>query len=261
MSAPKKPPQRKRTPAGGMPALAKPTRRPSYDPVELAKQLGSSDLSSTIPPPSSTTSLEEELVLPEQRFFDRLDERARRAELLVALLQAKGMSTERALRALQAALGAIVASAEDARLQSLATLGTALQAALGELGSNPARSLDVLVLDETEISRDLVALAVEAQGHMVRSAGSYDDFVRHLDERLPDLIVTDVELSNAPARQFCATLSDLLANRPVPIVFFSSMAPDVLAELAKKTGAIAAMPKDRGIAGLITELERILPKI
>jgi CheY-like chemotaxis protein len=274
MTAPRKPPvgntrptphagTRRPTPAAG---TTRPTSRPSFDHTQLVKNLGSRDMSSTVPPPSSTTSLEEELLLPEQRFFSRLEERARRAELLNALLQAKGISTDRAVRALQAALGAIVTSAEEAHLPALASLGAALQSAIGELGLTPGsrlptRSLDVLVLDETEISCDLVALAVEAHGHMVRSAGNYEEFVRHIDERLPDLIITDVQLVNAPARQFCAALRELLVNRPVPFVFFSAVSREELEGLARTAGAAAAISKDSGLAALMTELDRVLPAI
>lgn len=245
------------------------TTRPRMNavrPEEKGKKAASRHLSSTLPPPSSTTSLEEHLVLPEQRFFEQLDERARRAEMLNALLQAKGITTDRAVRALQAALGAIVQNAEEAHIPQLSSLCSAIQAAIGELGLTPAqrfstRCLDVLVLDETEVSRDLVALAVEAHGHMVRSAGNYQDFVRHIDERLPDLIVTDAELAKAPAPQFCRTLKELLTDRPVPIVLFSSLPRERLAELSRVTGAVAAIPKDSGLAALMAELDRILPPI
>ena len=67
---------------------------------------------------------------------------------------------------------------------SLVLLTRALQNALGHLGMTPSKvsdhHLDVLVFDESEISRDLVALAVEGQGHIVRSASTYDEFVQRL---------------------------------------------------------------------------------
>lgn len=219
-------------------------------------------LNSTLPP-AGVSQLEDEFIFPERRFFDRLEERARRAELLTVMLQAQGLSPASGVRALQAALGAIVASAEETHLASLASLARALQSAIGELGISTARAsvssrcLDVLVLDEHEISRDLVALAVEAQGHMVRCAASYQDFVRHLDERLPDLLITDVELSNAPPRHFCLGLAELLATRPVPIVFFSSVEQTLLAELARGARAHAAIEKEKGVSGLMAELERV----
>jgi CheY-like chemotaxis protein len=118
--------------------------------------------------------------------------------------------------------------------------------------------LDVLVLDETEVARDLVALAVEGQGHLVRCAGSYAEFIRHLDERLPDLIVTEIELSKAPARKFSRGLVELLATRPVPLVFFSAVPGPLLQELAGEAHARAAVSKDDGVAALMAALERVV---
>jgi CheY-like chemotaxis protein len=242
---------------------ARPTAPPP-DATDYSAHAQHSHLRSTVPPSGMGVSLlEDEFVLPERVFFDRLEERARRAELLTVMLQAQGLSPASGVKALQAALGAIVASAEATHLRSLASLTRALQSAIGELGiemgPNPsARPLDVLVLDESEISRDLVALAVEAQGHMVRCAASYQEFIGHLDESLPDLIVTDIELTNAPPRHFCQTLSDLLAARPVPLVFFSSVEAAVLEELALKSQARAAIGKDKGVAALMSELERVI---
>lgn len=241
------------------------TARPTAAPPPHDKRyLAHSDprhLQSTVPP-SGVSLLEEDFVMPERTFFDRLEERARRAELLTVMLQAQGLSPASGVRALQAALGAIVASAEETHLTSLASLSRALQAAIGELGISPVqggsvRTFDVLVLDETEVSRDLVALAVEAQGHMVRCAATYNDFVRHLDERLPDLLITDLELTNAPARHFCQSLAELLATRPVPIVFFSSLDPQVMEDLARTARARAAISKAKGVTALMTELEQV----
>jgi CheY-like chemotaxis protein len=235
---------------------SRPTSRPTTEPL--------SQLRPTTPPPSDVTSLDDAFVIPERTFFDRLEERARRAELLAALLQGKGMMPERGARALQAMLGAVAASAEEAHLPSLASLGRALQMAIGELGvtkPGPTRTLDVLVLDGSEVSRDLVALAVESQGHIVRCAGGYEDFVAQLDERLPDLIVTEVEFPRVPARHFCINLVELLARRPVPLVFFSGVRSEELELLARRSRARAAIPKDRGLAALMPELERVLASV
>jgi CheY-like chemotaxis protein len=188
---------------------------------------------------------------------------ARRAELLSALLQAKGIPAEQGMRAVQSALGAIAASAEAAQLTSLVALTRALQSALGHLGMTPPRtgdhrSLDVLVFDESEVSRDLVALAVEGQGHIVRSAHNYGEFIGRLNDQLPDLIVTEIELSNANARQFCAALKELLVDRPVPTIFFSSAAPEEIQEAARTVRPLASVHKADGIRSLIIELEYVL---
>ena len=46
-------------------------------------------------------------------------------------------------------------------------------------------------------------------------------------------IVTEVEFSNVPPRHFCMGLLELLASRPVPLVFFSGIAPVLLADLCE----------------------------
>jgi CheY-like chemotaxis protein len=204
--------------------------------------------------------------LPERAFFEQLDARARRAELLTALLGAGGVPPESAVLALQAALGAIVASAEDAQLPTLANLATALRTAIGRLGvgspiEDELRIVDTLVFDESEVSRDLVALAVEAQGHTVRCASRYEDFVRELEQRRPGLIITEAQLSNAPAKSFCATLQELLATRRIPLVFFSDLDAAELGSLAKSCGARRSISKELGIDRLIGELRAVYREI
>jgi CheY-like chemotaxis protein len=163
-------------------------------------------------------------------------------------------------------LGAIVGSATDARLRSLAELATALRSAIGHLGIgtpmvDDSRIVDTLVFDETELSRDLVALSVEAHGHTVRCASTYEEFVTQLEQRRPGLIVTEIELSNAPARSFCATLQEILAGRPIPVVFFSNLESGELVSLARRYRARRSISKDLGIDLLIGELREVYRQI
>ena len=168
--------------------------------------------------------------------------------------------------ALQATLGAIASSANDAKLRSFADLANALRSAIGHLGIGTSmlddvRVVDTLVFDEAELSRDLVALSVEALGHTVRCASTYDDFVKQLDLRKPGLIITEIELSNAPAKSFCAILEELLAGAPIPVVFFSTAPAGELAALAEKHGAQKGISKEFGIGVLIRELEGVYASV
>ena len=71
---------------------ARPTAPPPDDKAYAARaQHGR--LQSTVPPSGSLSQLEEEFVMPERRFFDRLEERARRAELLT-VFQAAGLTSD-----------------------------------------------------------------------------------------------------------------------------------------------------------------------
>jgi CheY-like chemotaxis protein len=220
-------------------------------------------LRSTIPPSDEFTSLEAPLVLPERVFFERLDDLARRIEMLTALLQANGLSRKQGSSVVQAALGAIAANAEEAQVSSLGCLARALQHAVAELVDNatvdPRHVLDILVLDESEISRDFVSLAVETQGHIVRSAKSYDEFIALLGERLPDVVVTEVIHGTTPPRQFCSVLADLLGTRPVQLIIYSALAD--LEDLKNISGARAVVRKDLGLRALVAELAHLLDKM
>jgi CheY-like chemotaxis protein len=223
----------------------------------------------TSPPPSardteSFTTIEQALELPEQTFLKHLDARARRAELMGALLSGGGLSPESAIRALQAALGAVALSAADANLPPISRFAAALRTVMGHLGiatrgRNDAQIVDTLVFDESELSRDLVALAVESQGHTVRGAATYDDFVRELHDRKPGLIITEIELENAPAKYFCSTLRDLLHESKTPLVIFSELSEKP--EFARALAPRRYVPKDLGVDGLILELADVYTEI
>jgi CheY-like chemotaxis protein len=227
--------------------------------------------SPTVPPGSDSTGvtlLDEPFEMPERAFFEQLDERARRAELLTAHLRAGGLAPASAVLALQATLGAISGSAQDAKLRSLADLASALRSAIGYLGIgapmlDDVRVVDTLVFDEAELSRDLVALSVEAHGHTVRCAATYDDFVKQLDQRKPGLVITEIEWSNAPAKSFCPILAELLSGgeSPIPFVFFSTLQGSELAALAKQHGARRGISKDAGIDVLIGQLREVYSEV
>jgi CheY-like chemotaxis protein len=226
------------------------------DELDLAGGVG---LRSTVPPSDALTSLDTPLLLPEHLFHQRLDDLARRIEMLTALLQTNGLTRAQGSRALQAALAAVAANAEEAHVESLGALARSLKSAVGELVADTSvdskDALDVIVLDASEISRDLVALAVEAEGHIVRSAQNYDELVTLLGERLPDLVVAEISDGRTPARQFCTSLAALLESSPARLVIFSALPPSTFTELQRLACATAIVSKELGLPMLLAELE------
>ena len=222
----------------------------------------------TEPPPSELglTTLQLTLENPERAFFVQLEDRARRVELLTALLRGGAIPPASAVRALSAALGAIQTSAEDAQLSSLAELSAALRSAIGNLGLGrppiaDERVVDTLVFDEKQHPRDLVALAVETRGHPVRCAATYDDFVRELGTRRPGLVIAEIDLAQATPASFCAVLCDLLGEAGVPFVLFSDVESSELADLAYMYGARRGIAKRLGVGVLLNELEEVYRQI
>jgi CheY-like chemotaxis protein len=215
---------------------------------------------------SPSLGLDPDFALPERVFLDKLEERARRADLLTALLAAGGISPANTVLTLQSSLGAVAKSASEAGLGSLAQFVEATRQAIGYLGVGPRlddelRVVDTVVFDENELQRDLVALAVEARGHTVRCVASYDELVRELDQRHPGLLVTEVEHGRIPPRAFCSTLKDLLADKNIPVVLFSGIAPADLHGFAIGLGARRYVSKDKGVDALMTALQDVYSQV
>ena len=53
---------------------------------------------------------------------------------------------------------------------------------------------DILLIDDDQSVRTVVAQALRRAGHRVRTAGSLAEFDRALAEQAPDVVVTDVVL-------------------------------------------------------------------
>ena len=123
------------------------------------------------------------------------------------------------------------------------------------------RQRNVLVLDDNEITRDLVTLALEAEGHTVRSAATLNEFLALVNERKPDIVLTEARMPDAPDDQFCEFLRRRMAVDSIPIVIFSSAQGIELETLALNAGADLFLSKEQGIEDLIRELSRLFEEI
>lgn len=193
-----------------------------------------------------------------------LEDRARRMELLGALAGANGLPAEHAASALGAELGELEVSAGEVGLDALGAMARAMRRLLEQLsGVSPVawRQRDVVVLDDNEVTRDLVTLALQAEGHHVRAAASIAEMIYLVRERKPHIVLTEARMPDAPGGEFCTYLRELMALAHIPIVLFSSARGDELARLARDAGANLYLSKDQGIADLIAELSRLFDEI
>lgn len=202
-------------------------------------------------------SVRDMLEPPEDVFFASLDERVRRSQMMRVLLKTGALSRPTAGRALQAQLEAVRRGALALGAPQLVALLEVLGAVVGELAQVPERELaraarDVVVLDEDEVGRDLVALAIESEGHAVRCASTFDELLALCGERRPDVVISDAELRKAPARIFCPTLRDALGD--VPVLLFATRADDEVFAAARAADIRYCVPKEVGIGALIANL-------
>jgi PleD family two-component response regulator len=204
-------------------------------------------------------------VIPRQRrALEGLEDRARRTELVAALAGAGGLAAERTANILCAELGELEVSGAEAGLEGLVALARAVRKVVEHLGGVTDHSWqqrDVLVLDDNEVTRDLITLALQAEGHLVRSAANVADFAQLVRERKPHVLLTEARMPDAPAARFCTYLRVTMALEKIPIVIFSRAHGDELSMLAHEAGADLFLSKDQGIGDLMREVARLFEEI
>ena len=199
------------------------------------------------------------------RFWSLIDDRARRVELLCATLRGGGLAVQEAAKVLQVELADLERDAQRDGIEPLAALAAATRSivehivGLENLADEDRR--DILILDDSEVTTDLIALAIEAQGHSVRIATNLDEFVVRFGEREPEIILTELEIEGAPIADLCAHLRVRISNRLIPIIVFSLLSEDALATAALNAGAEHYLSKDQGIADLVDELKGLLKEV
>jgi PleD family two-component response regulator len=200
----------------------------------------------------------------QRRATQLLDARARRTELLDAILRARGLSPARVLRILCLELAEMEREAEREADDALASLSRALRNIIADVGAIQQREEtchDILLLDGDEVSRDLVALAILAQGHRVRTAATLAELVTLFAERRPDAVLADSNVPDASEDRLCAVLRDTILPHEIPILVFAGAAGTALATLALNAGATRFVSKDQGIGELMSELDAVLTEI
>ena len=92
------------------------------------------------------------------------------------------------------------------------------------LGGVSAGPLEVLVVDDEPMVREVVARYLERDGMRVHEVGDGDDALRWLRAHRPDLVVLDVML---PGSDGLAILREVRANGDVPVILLTARAEEI----------------------------------
>ena len=109
--------------------------------------------------------------------------------------------------------------------------------------TDEARKACVLVVDDSEITRDLVSTVLRLAGYEVVEAINGREGVRRVEERKPDLVMTDLEM---PVLDGFGLLTELRARvewKSLPVVVFSTRGSETDKRKAAELGADAYMVK------------------
>ncbi|MDX9722273.1 MAG: response regulator, partial [Myxococcota bacterium] len=90
------------------------------------------------------------------------------------------------------------------------------------LEGNVRRSFDVLVVDDSEIAREVVREVLLQRGYVVREAINGKEALREIEQRRPRLVVTDLEMPVMDGFELLRSLRAAKATRELPVIVLTS---------------------------------------
>ena len=113
----------------------------------------------------------------------------------------------------------------------------------------------VLVVGDSESDRKKIKRCLEPTGYGLRFATTGEDAFRIIGESRPDLVLTEVLLSDIDGLEFVDQIRR--SATPVPVVLLTTHGSEELAIRALKSGAASYIPKHELTAHLIDTIEAV----
>lgn len=126
---------------------------------------------------------------------------------------------------------------------------------------DPYQDLDALVIEDDEIQRKITIQALKVVGiGSVRGAEDGETGLRACMDRLPDLIVCDIEMEPMDGMAFLKALRRTRSTkvRDIPIVFLTSHNESATVQEAVKQGVNAFIVKPPTLKSLKSRIDAVL---
>jgi two-component system OmpR family response regulator len=118
----------------------------------------------------------------------------------------------------------------------------------------PSRCSSLLLVDDDDEARELVASALRQRGHGVSCAANGQEAVELLRTSRSDLVILDLEMPQMNGRQFLAGRSSDWLDIPVVIL----TASEQLTDLHGTTGVVAILKKPCELSRLLVTIDAVL---
>jgi CheY-like chemotaxis protein len=123
------------------------------------------------------------------------------------------------------------------------------------------KKLRILVLDDSEIVLNMMALALSQAGYEVLTASSLVEFDGVLNDSEPDIILTDIKMPEISGDDVCRVLKQRQHTKQIPIVLFSTLEEGELKGVAERAGADGFVCKNKGIDEIISRIQSLTEEI
>ena len=118
----------------------------------------------------------------------------------------------------------------------------------------------VLLLDDSAISRKLLARTLEEMGHVVTSAATAPQFWRLLAEFAPHVVFLDINMPDVKGDEVCRRVRKTPGFEQLPVFIFSSLSDEELLELTTRSGASGYVSKQHGLERLREYVQELSEK-
>lgn len=116
----------------------------------------------------------------------------------------------------------------------------------------------VLLIDDSDVTLQVVAEVLGRAGYDVRSSTQVVDFSTAFGEWRPDIILTDVNMPGISGVELCRRLKSSYDTAHVPVVLYSALGSEDLEVLARECEADAFISKSSELEELPRALEALI---
>jgi CheY-like chemotaxis protein len=121
--------------------------------------------------------------------------------------------------------------------------------------------LKILILDDSEVVLEMTALALTQAGYEVFPATSLFEFDQILKNHNPDVILTDIQMPETTGDNICKILKQKLHTKLIPVVLFSTIPENELAEIAERVDADGYVCKGCGVDEIVNKIRSLTEEI
>jgi two-component system chemotaxis sensor kinase CheA len=116
-----------------------------------------------------------------------------------------------------------------------------------------AGSLEVVLAEDSLATREVLRVLLEQQGFRVRLAADGEEALARIGEKLPDVLVSDVNMPRRDGLSLARELRRRSASARLPIVLLTSQDDEATRAAGASAGADAYLVKSRFNAGVLLE--------
>ena len=117
----------------------------------------------------------------------------------------------------------------------------------------------VLVVDDDDRVRELVASALELEGYTVVAADGADAGLAAIEEQKPDLVLLDVLMPHVDGWEMLRRIQDRHGAGAIPVVMFSGATDEELRGEAASRGASGFIGKPFDLDQLVAQAKAVAP--